>query len=395
MVTTRHILIVDDDPIFTAVAESVIRSAGCHRTSVAADGREGLALLAAAEPPVDVVLLDLNMPNLDGLAYLRALGERGYRGAVIISSGESGAIVDAARQLGRMLGLQVCGALGKPLRREAFLAELAACEAALCETAAAAESLAAPQAVQGEIVPHFQPQIALGDGRLVGLEALVRLKTPDGRLLGPPAVFHAGVRDADLPMLTLSIADRAMAEAARWRAEGHGRRLSINLDARTLDAAGFQTDLLRLVERHGLEPGSVVFELTETALPKSLTGLVEQLTRMRMAGFGLSLDDYGTGTANYALLRLCPFSELKIDKSIVQSAALDRVSRLFLMSSVAMASDLGMEVVAEGVETREQLTMVEAAGVSIVQGFIYSPAVRADLAFPKSTWSFEPMRSTG
>lgn len=395
MVTTHHFLIVDDDPIFTAVAESVIRSTGPHHASVASDGREGLERLEAAVPPVDVVLLDLNMPSLDGLAYLRSLGERGYRGAVIISSGESKEIIEAARQMGRMLGLVVCGVLKKPLRRDAFLIELSNCEACLRGAAALSQNADATASMPGEIVTYFQPQISPADGRLVGLEALVRLKAADGRLLGPPAVFHHGVKDADLPKLTLAIADRAMAAAAHWRAAGHQRRISINLDARTLDAPAFQAELLQLVEKHGLEPRQVVFELTETALPKSMTGLIEQLTRIRMAGFGLSLDDYGTGTANYALLRLCPFSELKIDKSIVQSAITDRVSGLFLQTAVAMASDLGMEVVAEGVETLDQLRMVEQAGVPVVQGFIYSPAVPAEVAFPTETWTAEPLRSTG
>ena len=393
--TTHHFLIVDDDPIFAAVAESVIRSAGPHHTSVASDGQEGLDHLTVADPPVDVVLLDLNMPKLDGLAYLRELAAMRYRGAIIISSGESTGIIEAARQMGRMLNLTVCGALKKPLRREAFLAELANCEACLRRSPEPMQSAAESESAPGRIVPYFQPQVAVADGRPVGLETLVRLQIADGRLLGPPAVFHAGIKDSDLPQLTLTIADLAMAEAARWSAEGYERRISINLDARTLDAAGFQADLLQLVARHGLQPGSVVFELTETALPKSLTGLVEQLTRMRMAGFGLSLDDYGTGTANYSLLRLCPFSELKIDKSIVQSAVADRVARLFLHSAVAMATDLGMELVAEGVETREQLRMVEDAGIKVVQGFLYSPALRADLAFPNGTWTPEQMRTTG
>ena len=188
-------------------------------------------------------------------------------------------------------------------------------------------------------------------------------------------------------MLTISIADLAMAEAARWRASGHDRRISINFDARVLETEGFSAELLRLVDKHGLVPSSVVLELTETALPNSLTGLIEQLTRLRMAGFKLSLDDYGTGTANYALLRFCPFSELKIDKSIVQTAVSDRVSRRFIDTSVAMAADLGMEVVAEGVETPDQLRMVLDAGIAIVQGFIYSPAVPAEVAFRTSRWS--------
>ena len=395
MVATHHFLIVDDDPVFAAVADSVIRSTGSHCTSVANDGQEALELLSVAVPPIDVILLDLNMPKIDGLAYLRALGELGYRGAVIISSGESKQIIDAARQMGRMLGVGICGVLKKPLRREAFQAELENCQQYLRNAAWQLDRASEAGPVSGELVPYFQPQIAPDDGRIVGLEALVRLRSADGKIHGPPAVFHPGVNDVDLPGLTLSIADLALADTARWHAAGYVRRVSINLDARTLDAAGFQSDLLKLVDKHGLKRSQVVFELTETAIPKSLTGLIEQLTRLRMAGFGLSLDDYGTGTANYALLRLLPFNELKIDKSIIQSAVKDRVSHLFLKTATAMAADLGMEVVAEGVETIEQLRMVEDAGISVVQGFIYSPAVPADVAFPMNRWELASLLPTG
>ena len=165
MAKTHHFLIVDDDPIFAAVAESVIRSVGAHQTSVASDGLEALRLLSIATPAVDVILLDLNMPRLDGLAYLRKLGELGYRGAVILSSGESLAIIDAARQLGRMLGVNILGALKKPLRREDFLAELATCDAALSQTAGLMSGLPRRETVPGELVPYFQPQIALANGR--------------------------------------------------------------------------------------------------------------------------------------------------------------------------------------------------------------------------------------
>ncbi|MCB8839672.1 EAL domain-containing protein [Aurantimonas sp. VKM B-3413] len=383
MATTHHFLIVDDDPVFSAVAESVVLSSGDHTTSLAASGEDGLRQLSAATSPVDIIILDLNMPRLDGLAYLRVLSEVGYRGAVIISSGESQAIIEAAQRMGRMLGVKVCGTLKKPLQRDAFLAEIAKCETATMR----AKPEPVSGRVTGDLVPYYQPQIDTRDGRVVGLEALIRLQTPDGRLLGPDAVFHPEVAAAELSSLTLSIADLTMRDSATWKARGFSRRVSINLDARILDEGGFPSRLVDLGRRHGLEPSSVVCELTETALPKSMTSLIETLTRLRMAGFGLSLDDYGTGTANYGMLRLCPFSELKIDKTIVQSAGSDRVARLFMSNAAAMARDLDLEVVAEGVETEDQLSLVREAGISIVQGFLFSRPIPADAAF--QTYRYE------
>ena len=380
-----HFLIVDDDPIFAAVAEGLLRTLGARTVAVAGDGEAGLRLLDAASPPVDIVILDLNMPRLDGLAYLRKLAERGFRGNVLLSTGESQAIREAAERMGRMLGVDVCGALVKPLRREELAAELDLCAAraeAPERRSGAPVSLA--EAESGRVVPYYQPQVDILQGDVVGLETLARLQMEDGRILGPNAVFHPEMPPERLPELTLTIAAAAMADAARWRDLGVQRRVSINLDSRVIEVDGVLPRLVELAREQDLEPDSIVFELTETALPSSMTNLVEALTRLRMMGFGLSIDDYGTGTANFSLLRLCPFSELKIDRSIIVAAVSDTVTRRFMDGLVAMAADLAMDVVAEGVETPEQLAMVRGAGIAVVQGFIFARPMPADAAF---AWS--------
>ena len=395
MTTLLHILIVDDDPIFSAVAESLIASVGLHRVVLASDGEKGLRALEGADRDIDLILLDLNMPNLDGLAFLRKLAERGFAGRVILSSGESQAIRGAADHMGRMLGVDVCGALTKPLRVEAFLAEFEKCLNTKAQPAKSnAQKLRTGQAAKdGSLVPYYQPQIEIVGESVVGLEALIRLETVDGRILGPNAVFHSDFPPESLADLSLAIAKAVMDDVAKWQASGIIRRVSINLDARVIEDRHMLPRLIEMAKERRIEPASLVFELTETALPNSMTDLIETLTRLRMAGFGLSIDDYGTGAANFSMLRLCPFSELKIDRSIIVPAAGgDLVSRLFVENLAAIAVDLDMEVVAEGVETREQLAFVRDIGIKVVQGFLYSPAVPSELAFPRSNYRTAEMK---
>ena len=383
MATAHHILVVDDDPIFLAVAESVVLSLGDHTVTTACDGVEGLAALRAARQPIDVIVLDLNMPKMDGLAYLRSLGEQGYGGAVLLSSGESEAILDAARRMGEMLGVRICGSMKKPIRTADFVALLEACEACPQQQNSTRRpaSAAASTTARGTLLPYYQPQVDLVSLEVTGLEALIRLDTVGGEILGPQAVFHPGLREADLPPLTIEIATRVMDDIAAWRAKGFTRRVSINLDARIIEVPHVMPALFGLAAERDLDPSGITFELTETALPSSMTDMIEILTRARMAGFGVSIDDYGTGSANFALLRLCPFSELKVDRSIVQACVHDRISRRFLENTAITAKDLGMAVVAEGVETTEELAIVREAGIRIVQGYLYSKPLPAADAF--------------
>ena len=284
--------------------------------------------------------------------------------------------------MGRMLGVDVCGALAKPIRREELAAELERCaERADAPERRATSPVSPAEAESGRVLPYYQPQVDILQGAVVGLEALARLRTADGRILGPNAVFRPELPPERLPELTLTIAAAVMDDAVRWRDAGSPRRVSINLDSRAIEVDAVLPRLVELASERGLHPDSIVFELTETALPASMTNLVEALTRLRMMGFGLSIDDYGTGTANFSLLRLCPFSELKIDRSIIVAAVRDAVTRRFMDSLVAMAGDLAMDVVAEGIETPEQLAMVRGAGIAVVQGFIFARPMPAETAF--------------
>ena len=378
-----NFLLVDDDPIFLAVTESILMSLGDHQITVAVHGADGLKVLRAAPKPFDFIILDLNMPELDGLAFLRGAAELGFKGQIVISSGEDEAVLRSARLMGQLLGVKVLGAIKKPINAAKFVALLT--QATTPESAAvrAAPNVPTIAAETLEIVPYYQAQHNAWDRSIKGLEALVRVRGSDGQIHGPGKLFGGIRTHTELVSITLEIAAKVLDDMKFWRADGIDCRVSINLDAKIAEDPTVGAALVSMTKERGVDPRMVCLELTETAMPKDITHLVEAMTRLRMAGFGLSLDDFGTGASNFEVLRLCPFTEIKMDGSIMRAAAAEPIARHFLESSVAMARELEIEVVGEGVETEAQLELARNFGVETIQGFLFSmPVPASDMRRP-------------
>jgi len=375
----RHFLIIDDDPIFLTVADAVLRSLGNHEISTACDGEQGLSLLHSVASPVDTIILDLNMPKLDGLAFLRAAAESGFDGDVIISSGEAAAIVNAARHLAGQLGVRIAGVLSKPITPEAVLKVLADMPANAGTGSATGPTPDQGPDPAGRVVAYYQPQCDLKSGRVMGLEALTRLVTADGRIFGPDRIFGLKLGRDQVVDATFDIIGEVFHNQREWQDRGVAVHVSINMDADVLDETATLPRILAMQEEFGVDANLVTFEMTETALPHDMSRLIEILARLRMKGFGVSLDDFGTGAANFELLRMCPFSELKIDQSVVQSAAHEKTSRSFMEFCVAAATELKIEIVAEGIETPAQRDLCLSLGVQRGQGYLLGrPAPKAE-----------------
>jgi EAL domain-containing protein (putative c-di-GMP-specific phosphodiesterase class I) len=169
-----------------------------------------------------------------------------------------------------------------------------------------------------------------------------------------------------------------MRDLHHWQEIGLKTRLSINMDTRALEDPDLWSMLMRFNDDYAIAPDRIVIEMTETALPRDMSKLIEILTRLRMKGYGVSLDDFGTGGANFELLRICPFSELKIDQTIVQSAATERHSLRFLDFCASTGRELGLEMIAEGIETIEQQELVLSHGITVGQGYLLSRPLPAD-----------------
>ena len=221
----------------------------------------------------------------------------------------------------------------------------------------------------GDVVLHFQPQLDVRTGRVRSVEALVRWEHPVHGLL-PPAVFiPAAERTGLIRPLTLYVLDRALAQAARWREDGRPLGVAVNLSVRDLLDTEFADDVRRALDRYRLDTASLELEITETMAMVDPNRSLEVLEALAQLGVVLAVDDYGTGYSSLAYLQRLPVQRLKIDRSFVMGVVDDEPSAAIVRSTIELARNLGMTVVAEGVEDDATLLTLRDMGCDAAQGF--------------------------
>lgn len=367
-------LIVDDEAYIRRLMERVLRRMGANRVRLADGGAQALASLDAEGHP-DIVLCDLNMPDMDGVEVLRHLVERGFAGAILFVSGEDRRLLDTAVQLGNAHALTVLGALSKPVQPEHLSALLGAYQPAAKArpqsrgpVEVSAEDLA--QALEANrLTVHFQPKVAVADRRVVGVETLVRWIDPDKGFIPPDAFVGVAESHGLIDRLTDRVFDLAMTQAAQWRARGWDLKVAVNVSMPNLSRLDFVTGVVETLGRLHIPGDRVILEVTESRLMADLTTPLEILARLRLKGLGLSIDDFGTGFSSMEQLKRIPFTELKVDRAFVHGARGNDTARAILESSVSLAKTLGLSVVAEGVEDQSDWDLVAAQGVDLVQGY--------------------------
>jgi EAL domain-containing protein (putative c-di-GMP-specific phosphodiesterase class I) len=230
---------------------------------------------------------------------------------------------------------------------------------------------------RNELVLHYQPQIDLVTGQIVGLEALVRWRTPDG-LVGPGEfIAIAQERGLILPMGRWVIGE-AIRQIAAWEAMGlSGFTVAVNLTAAEFHNGAIVDELTRVAGEHGVAPARIELELTESIAVQDVESTRRTLYALHERGFQLSLDDFGTGYSSLAYLRRFPIDKIKIDRSFVSELATVPGAVRIVRAIIALARSFEMKVIAEGVETMEQLQVLRAERCDQFQGFLASPALPA------------------
>jgi EAL domain-containing protein (putative c-di-GMP-specific phosphodiesterase class I) len=229
-----------------------------------------------------------------------------------------------------------------------------------------------------EIVLYFQPKAALRGGEVRGAEALVRWRHPDRGLLGPdefiPLAQHTGL----IRPLTLFVIDAALEQCSRWSRDGFELRVAVNLAMRNLLDLSFPDDVAALLARWGVPPERLELEITESTIMGDPFRARQVLQRLDSMGVRLSIDDFGTGYSSLGYLKRLPVSEIKIDKSFVLNMTNDENDAVIVRSTIDLGRNLGLEVVAEGVENAEAWRNLELYGCDIAQGYYLSRPVPAD-----------------
>lgn len=234
-------------------------------------------------------------------------------------------------------------------------------------------------AIEGEgLALHYQPIVNLADGHIAGVEALIRWNHPaHGNVV--PSSFIALAEDTGMivPMgrWMLRQALKAHAEFQAAMSKAPPLLISVNISSRQLLADGEVADLCRIISESGIPSDQVLFEITESLMVEEPEKVADAMRRLRTQGVHIAADDFGTGYANLAFLNRFPLDILKIDRSFITNMGSDQRSRKIVDTVVKLAQDLGMKIVAEGIEAREEIEVLRELGCDYGQGFLLSPPV--------------------
>jgi PAS domain S-box-containing protein len=381
---SASVLVVDDDPVVLLQMEQMLGGLGVAEVLLAHSGAEAIHLMGQRHHPVEVVVCDLSMPEMDGVEMIRQFGQMGFGGGLILMSGGNEQLLASVGRLAGMQGLAVLGHVQKPVTPGTMRVLLRKGSSTPVATVSVhkglpitLDALRAAKAAQ-EFTVWFQPKVHAVSLVPVGVEALARWRRPDGTHV-PPELFIAVAEETGLVgELSNVLLRAALREGARLHAAGYPLLVSVNLSALWLDDLGLPDLLLRTVLDVGMRPADVMLEVTETGLTKDLTTTLDVLSRLRLKGFGLSIDDFGIGYSSFEQLGRIPFTEMKLDRSFVNRAVRDAASLAILESSMAMAHRLELSTVAEGVETERELQLMRTLGCDSIQGYLIARPMPTD-----------------
>ena len=387
-----RVMVVEDHGFQRRMALRLLADLGVGDVLEAADGGSALDLLQGLPQPPDVILVDLDMPGMDGIEFIGHVAQRRLARGVALVSALDPALLNTVQTMARAYGLHVLGSVEKPLTVDKLQAVLTRYEERLHdvdddeEVEVGIEELRAALA-NGEIVPWFQPQVEFANGKVVAVEALARWHRGDGQIVRPHHFVPLLEREGLAGALTDSILDQACAWKRRWDGEGMGCNLAVNVSPAVLHDPAAADRYQQIVQAHGIDPAQVVLEITESLLMADAARGLGVLARLRLKGFGLSIDDFGTGYSSLAQLSQVPFTELKIDQGFVSGAHAQPRKRAVIEASLDLARKLQLDTVAEGVETVEDWQMLAELGCGMAQGYLIAPPVPAEeLAVTIGRW---------
>lgn len=385
----QRLLIVDDDQLVGRTLEIIARRQGFD-VRFTCEAMRFLELVGQWRP--NVVAIDLVMPGMDGVQVLAELANRSFSEHVIITSGVGHRVLDAAGRSAREHGLHIAGVLPKPFTRDDVRALLDRCGTD-GEPASVVVRGGEPSAPTVDIDTlrtaleerqfflEYQPKVHCADGTLAGLEALVRWRHPERGVVYPDRFIEPLEEGGLMGDLTGQVMGMALAWFSGLRLPEDGDipvMLSLNISARSLEDEGLVERFARRCRRYRVDPSRIIFELTETSAMSDPVRSLELLTRLRVMGFQLSIDDFGTGFSSMLQLVRLPFSEIKVDKSFVMSAEESEESRNVVRSIVELGKSLGLRTTAEGIESQWALDFLRPLGCDFCQGYFISRPVDGD-----------------
>ncbi|MDX8412860.1 MAG: EAL domain-containing response regulator [Mariprofundales bacterium] len=375
MKSTHPLLVIIEDNDHVAKSVALLSNNLGFNTEHYATANDFLATTTTTITP-QIILLDLGLPDNDGISLLDHIQHHFASSQIIIMSGMDQSIIHAAEQLIQTRGLLLLGSLHKPFHFKALKTLLTSVRGERRRKARPPQDKSqhiTPQLLrnavtQQQFVPFYQAQTTSHEGKLVGFEALMRWIHPQWGTVSPDRFIHLASQYNLLDGMTWTMLEQV---ARHWqKLQWHDITVSVNLTASFLDQKQLPEKLIRLISRYELPPSQLMLEITESEALQDIPQQLKNLIRLRLAGFPLSIDDFGTGYSSLISLYQIPFHELKIDQTFVMRADNDPIAMEIIHTLVFLANRLDIHLIAEGVETENIHKILTEAGVERIQGYL-------------------------
>ena len=296
-----RVLLADDEAFIRAIVIRALTRLGFTQFQEAANGHEALAILNAPDSRIDLLLSDLDMPDMDGIELVRHLSGLKERPALAFVSGMESGALRAAEALARAYRLRILGCVAKPVTPAALqrvvdqLSIEVPPKAAPGPAVTVTEARLAEAIDGGELCLYYQPKVWIDPLRVESVEAVVRWNHPEHGVVGPDKFVALAEESSLIDRMTENLVGQAFRQQAAWRAEGFDAHIGINLSPSMLSDVTLPDRYARLADGLGIHPSSIVFEITETGIVRDEAIYLEIVTRLHLKGFALSIDDFGTG----------------------------------------------------------------------------------------------------
>jgi EAL domain-containing protein (putative c-di-GMP-specific phosphodiesterase class I) len=376
----RLLIIDDEEDICDLIAEIAGRHGLEARTT--SNAEDVHQILAGFTP--EIIMMDLMMPGIDGVELLRLLSEKAKNAKLCLISGSDARVLNSARRLGSAHGLDVVAALEKPLSIQTLngFFERVASGGKTHEGDDHALAIAS-----GQFMLYYQPVIEISTRQIKGVEALARWQHPDRGVLLPDKFLEQVTNEGLMQVLTDFVIKTSIRQAGVWYEAGERMTVALNVTASTLLDLSLPDRIADLCKEFRVPHDMLILEVTETEAMRDVTRTMDVLLRMRLRNIGVSIDDFGTGHSSLRELQRMPFSEMKVDRSFVMDMSKNKDSAVIVNSIIDLGRNLGLKVIAEGVEDQRTWEMLREKGCDYAQGFYMGrPMTVAEFAIWTKNW---------
>jgi EAL domain-containing protein (putative c-di-GMP-specific phosphodiesterase class I)/DNA-binding response OmpR family regulator len=372
-----NILIAEDDDFQRNIIVEMLRSLGLHSIFEATNGHEALEIIRNADPKIDLIFSDLKMPKMDGMEFLRHLSKENHHIEIVILSAMDKKLLSTVNRVSSLYDIKLLGAIEKPMNLQQLKNILSKSGKTQTSPKPKQDSkefnFSVEEILEGirqkQFKPYLQPKVDLKTGHILGAEALARWLHPEHGVILPYAFIPKLEESKQIDTLTFMMLEESALACKSLLDKNYNLHIAVNLSLVSLNNPDIAEEITSVIRATGVDTKYIALEITESTAMTDAPQALENLARLYMNGFTLSIDDYGTGYSNLQQLTRVAFGELKIDRSLIQGIANNEAMLIVVASNIDMAHKLKIKSVAEGIETEQDWEMLGKMGCDIGQGY--------------------------